>query len=225
MKIRIITLFPEMFNGPFSHSILERAQKNGIFEIEYINLRGFGIGSHYQVDDTPYGGGPGMVLKVDVMAKAIKAAKKDFSKTKIILLTPQGSVLNQEKAMDLTLEKELILICGHYEGFDERIRELVDLEISIGKYILTGGEIPAMVLVDCIARLLPGTLGREESSYSESFSSDHLIEYPQYTRPEIYEGQAIPTVLKLGNHQDIALWRKSQAILKSEKYKKFDGLK
>ncbi|MEI7690115.1 MAG: tRNA (guanosine(37)-N1)-methyltransferase TrmD [bacterium] len=223
MKIRIITLFPEMFRGPFSCSILGRAQEKGTIEIEYINLRDFGVGPRRQIDDTPYGGGPGMIIKVDVMAKAIESAKKNFQLAQTVLLTPQGKVFNQETATNFAAEKEIIFICGHYEGFDERIRTMVDHEVSIGKYILTGGEIPAMVIVDSISRLVPGVLGQDSSSVSESFSADHLLEYPQYTRPDDYNGQKVPNILKSGNHHEIENWRASQASIKSKKYKKIDG--
>jgi len=223
MKIRIITLFPEMFRGPLSCSIISRAQEKGIIDIEYINLRDFGIGPRHQVDDTPYGGGAGMIIRADVMAKALERAKENFSLAQTVLLTPQGKVYNQETATNLAEKNEIILVCGHYEGFDERIREMVDCEISIGRFILTGGELPAMVIVDSISRLIPGVLGQDDSSLSESFSDDHLIEYPQYTRPDKCNGLMVPDLLKSGNHQEISKWRETQSLKKSKKYKEIDG--
>ena len=219
MKYKIITLFPEMFEGPLTASILPRAQKDGLLEFEFINLRDFGLGSRRQVDDTPYGGGAGMVLRVDVVADAIAAARsKDKNqKSKVILLTPQGEIFNQKKAEFFAKTcEEIILVCGHYEGFDERIRSLVDEEVSIGEYVLTGGEIPAMVLIDSISRLIPGVLGTQESLDTESFSEGHLLEYPQYTRPEIYHGTKVPEILLSGHHAKIAAWRKTKALEKTK---------
>ncbi len=223
MKFIIITLFPEMFKGPLTESILPRAQKNGLVHFDFLNLRDFGLGSRKKVDDTPYGGGAGMVLRVDVMAEAIAAAKSKIKnqKSKVILLTPQGKVFNHSKAVELSQKYEaLILVCGHYEGFDERIRNLVDEEISIGEYVLTGGEIPAMVLIDSISRLLPGVLGTTESLNAESFTDGQLLEYPQYTRPDDYDNLTVPEILKSGNHAEIETWRKAQSIAKSQIYKK-----
>jgi tRNA (guanine37-N1)-methyltransferase len=218
MKFIIITLFPEMFEGPFSESILKRAIKEKKIEVEFINLRDFGLGSRKQVDDTPYGGGAGMVLRVDVMDQAIRKAKSQSKKGKVLLLTPQGQKFSQRFAGDFA-EKgdDLILICGHYEGFDERIRSLADMEISIGEYVLTGGEIPAMVIVDCVSRLIPGVLGKEESLEAESFKDGKLLEYPQYTRPEIFEGKKVPDILLSGNHQKIDEWRREKAKEKTKK--------
>jgi tRNA (guanine37-N1)-methyltransferase len=216
MRVAIITLFPEMFNGPFSSSILKIAQEKGLIEISYISLRDFGLGKRKQVDDTPYGGGPGMVLRVDVMAEAINFAKNKLVGAKTILLTPQGQTFNQEKARALSAS-DLILISGHYEGYDERIRGLVDEEISIGDYVLTGGEIPAMVLVDSVARLIPGVLGKEESYLFESYSDSHLLEHPQYTRPEEWQGQKVPDILLSGNHQEIKKWRDEKSRDKTKK--------
>jgi len=207
MNFHILTLFPEMFEGPFSESIIKRGIQKGLLEINFYNLRDYGLGKHKQVDDTPYGGGAGMVIKVDVIDKAITdiklKIKKKISKSpktkdhipKTILLTPQGERLHQSKVKELVNSKitDFILICGHYEGFDERIRNLVDEEISIGDYILTGGEIPAMVLVDSISRLIPGVLGKEASFAEESFENN-LLEYPHYTRPEDYN--AAPAALR-----------------------------
>lgn len=215
MKITILTLFPEMFTGFLAESIIGRAQKNGLVEIETVNLRDWGIGKHKQVDDTPYGGGAGMVLKVDVMVKAIQDIKLKNPETKVILLTPQGQVFSQNLAKNLAKSKnDLILVCGHYEGFDERIRNYVDEEISIGDYVLTGGELAAAVVTDAVIRLLPGVLGKDESSEDESFS-EGFLEYPQYTRPEEFEGKKVPPVLLSGNHAEITKWRKAEATKKT----------
>ncbi|MCE7897621.1 MAG: tRNA (guanosine(37)-N1)-methyltransferase TrmD [bacterium] len=218
MRIDIITLFPEFFDGLKKHSIVGRAIDNEKVELHTHNLREWAVDSYGTVDDHPYGGGPGMVLKVDVMHAAIKAVKekvKDFD-GKVILLTPQGKVYKQKKALELAKEKNIILICGHYEGFDERIREYVDLEISVGDYVLTGGEIPAMILVDSVSRLLPGVLGDDASSHDESHS-EGLLEYPQYTRPAKYDNKGVPEILLSGDHPKIDAWRKEQAIIKTQK--------
>lgn len=196
-----------MFEGPFGTSMLKKAQDKNLLEIKHINLRDFGIGPRKQVDDTPYGGGDGMVLMPGPVIEAIEAAKKEDKKAKVILLTPQGKTYKQADAKRLSEEKSLILVCGHYEGFDERIREFVDEQISIGDYVLTGGEIPAMVLVDSVARLIPGVLGGENSAADESFSDGKTKEYPHYTRPDDFRGKKVPEVLKSGNHEEIAKWR------------------
>ncbi len=220
MKFDIITLFPEMFKGPFSESIIKRAQEDNFIEINYHNLRDFATNKHKTVDDTPYGGGQGMVLKVDVMDRAISTVKSKVesrkSKVRTILMTPQGERLNQDKVRELA-EKydELILITGHYEGFDERIREnLVDEEISIGDFVLTGGELPAMILVDAISRMVPGVLAEgsadEESFMQKNDDGQYLKEYPQYTKPTEYNGWAVPEILKSGDHKKIADWRNSK---------------
>lgn len=218
MKISVITLFPEMFSGPFEYSIIKRAIDRKIVEIEYINIRNFGIGKHKIVDDKPYGGGVGMLLKVDVLEKAIfkaKCAKGKKCKEKTILLDASGKLFKQKKAKALTKIDHLILICAHYEGVDERVRKFVDEEISIGDYILTGGEIPAMVVIDTVVRLLKNVLGKDESSQQESFNP--ILEYPQYTRPSIHKGQKVPQVLLLGNHEKIKNWREEKALKKTKK--------
>ncbi|MFA6963797.1 MAG: tRNA (guanosine(37)-N1)-methyltransferase TrmD [Patescibacteria group bacterium] len=215
MKFDIITLFPEMFVGPFSESILKKAQNKDLIKINFHNLRNWATDAHGTVDDTPYGGGAGMVLKIDVMDKALEAVKSDKaegSKEKIILLSPKGRRLNQDIVRDLAQYDRLILLCGHYEEFDERIREnLVDDDISLGDFVLTGGEIPAMALVDSVSRLVPGVL-KEGSPDEESFmqkdeSDNFLLEYPQYTRPVEYKGWKVPEVLQSGNHGEIDKWR------------------
>ncbi len=225
MKISILTLFPEMFQGVFDHSILKLVQEKKLLTVSFVNIRHFGIGKHQLVDDTPYGGGVGMVMRVDVMDKAIASAKCNYScRERVILLDPQGETYSQQKAKTLATLDHLILLCGRYEGVDERVRDLVDEEISIGDYVLTGGEIPAMAVVDSVVRLLPKALGKDESSQDESFSNYTLdakrytlLEYPQYTRPSAYEGVHVPDILLSGDHQKIAQWRKRQALKKTEK--------
>jgi tRNA (guanine37-N1)-methyltransferase len=223
MKFVIITLFPEMFDGVLSSSILKRAQEKGIVEFEFLNLRDFGIGMRKQVDDTPYGGGVGMVLRVDVISEAIESAKLRIQKKKykVLLMTPQGKRITQAKLQQCAnYPGDYIIICGHYEGFDERIRSLTDEEISIGDYILTGGEIPAMVLADGISRLLSGVLGNEDSHEDETHSEKGRVEYPHYTRPVDWRGMTVPDVLISGNHEKIIDWRKHQSLLKTNRLKK-----
>jgi len=209
IRVDIITLFSSMFEGPFATSMLKKAQDRGLAEINFIDLRQFGLGKHRQVDDTPYGGGDGMVLKPEPVYSAVESvASKD---SKIILLTPQGKTYDQPMAKKLSKLQHIILVCGHYEGFDERIRKLADYQISIGDYILTGGEIPAMVLVDSIVRLIPGVLGGENSAEEESFSDGKNLEHPQYTRPEKFQGMRVPKVLLSGDHGVIKKWRHEQS--------------
>lgn len=220
MRIDILTLFPEFFDGLKSHSIVGRAIGSGKVELYTHNLREWAVDSYGTVDDHPYGGGPGMVLRFDVMLRALTDIKtklqvESSSSSKVILLTPQGQVYKQAAALELSKIDNLILICGHYEGFDERIREYVDLEISIGDYVLTGGEIPAMILVDSVARLLPGVLGDDTSSHDESHS-EGLLEYPQYTRPPEHDGKTVPEILLSGNHPKIDEWRREQAIVRTK---------
>jgi tRNA (guanine37-N1)-methyltransferase len=211
MKITILTLFPEMFQGPFDVSIIKRAKEKKLVEIAYINIRDFGIGKHKLVDDTPYGGGKGMVLRVDVLHKAIeKARDKKLKKNvqKVVLLGAHGKTYNQKKAEDFSKLKHLIIICGHYEGFDERIKNFVDEEISIGDFILTGGEIPAMLITDSVIRLIKGVLS-DGSAALESFSP--FLEHPQYTKPQEYEDLSVPEILLSGNHKLIDVWRKKES--------------
>lgn len=206
-----------MFIGPFSSSILKRAREKKLLDIHCINIRDYGVGKHRTVDDTPYGGGVGMLLRVDVVVAALEHArcKKRGCKERVILLDAGGKTFIQQYANDLTFFDHLIFICGHYEGFDARIFDFVDETISIGDYILTGGEIPAMVVVDTLARLLPGVLGKNESAKDESFqlqSSDtSFLEYPQYTKPALYKKRAVPRVLLSGHHKNIATWRKQES--------------
>lgn len=211
LKIDILTIFPDIFKPVLNESIIKRAQESGRVKIAVHNLRDYSQDKHRKIDDRPFGGGPGMVFKPEPIFEAIKKIRSKSRKAKVILLSPQGKVLNQKLAEKLSKDRHLILICGHYEGIDERVRlRLVDEEISIGDYILTGGELPAMILVDTVVRLVPGVLGDEKSIESESFSQN-LLEYPQYTRPANYKGIKVPKVLLSGDHQAIAKWRKEQA--------------
>lgn len=207
---KIITLFPEMFDKVFGQSMLWKAEKNGLAKFETVDLREFGLGPRKKVDDTIYGGGDGMLLMCDPVAAAIEVARRDLPNAKIIITSPRGVAWTQKQASDFAASDEnYIILCGHYEGFDERIFSLVDYEVSLGDFVLTGGEIPAMAIVDSITRLIPGVLGGENSAVDESFSEDGLLEYPQYTRPEVWNGMAVPEVLLSGNHAEIAKWRTS----------------
>ncbi len=209
MKFDVLTIFPEMF-ASLEHSILGRAQENNLIDINLINIRDFSKDKHKKVDDTPYGGGAGMVMKADVVYDSY-CSIKNKDNAKVIYMSPQGNVLNQEKVEKLSKEKHLILLCGHYEGIDQRIiNEIVDEEISIGDYVLTGGEIPAMVLIDSVCRYVEGVITKE-SIGEESFSNG-LLEYPQYTRPETFKDQNVPEVLRSGNHQNIKKWRREQSL-------------
>ena len=213
MKIDILTLFPNMFDGVFQESILKRAIDDGKIEINLINFRDFTNDPHNKVDDTPYGGGAGMVLMAQPIFDCVKSIRKENSK--VILLTPDGIPYKQKMAYDLCSEEHLILICGHYEGFDERIRSICDMEISIGDYVLTGGEVPAMVLVDSVARLIPGVIN-ERSHLGDSFSESYLLDYPTYTKPRVFEGMEVPEVLVSGDHKRIAEYRLEESIKKTK---------
>ena len=208
MKIDILTLFPNMFNDVFNESIIKRAKDNKLIDINIIDFREYSKDPHKKVDDTPYGGGAGMVLTCQPIFDAVKDLKKDNSK--VILLTPSGKLYKESIAYDLSKEEHLIIICGHYEGFDERIRTLADIEISIGDYVLTGGEIAACVLVDSITRLIPGVIN-EDSHINDSFNN-YLLDYPTYTKPSVYEGLEVPEVLISGDHKKIDEWRKQKQI-------------
>jgi tRNA (guanine37-N1)-methyltransferase len=212
MKIDVLTLFPQIFTSTFEESIIKRAQDRSLVKINIANIRDFAQNKHQQVDDYPYGGGPGMVMRADVLHRAL-----DYYQTPaswLIYLSPQGQLLNQAKVRELARKQHLILLCGHYEGIDERVVHRFHEEISIGDYILTGGEIPAMVLIDATVRLIPGVLGDEESLAEESFSYG-LLEYPHYTRPRVYEEQEVPPVLLSGHHENIRRWRKKQSLLRT----------
>ena len=208
MKIDILTLFPNMFNGIFEESIINRAISSGKVEINLVDFRKYSSDPHHKVDDTPYGGGAGMVLSIQPIYDCLKDIRSDDSK--VILLTPRGEVYKQSMAYDLSHEKHLIIICGHYEGFDERIRSLCDLEISIGDFVLTGGEIPAMVLVDSVTRLIPGVI-MEDSHINDSFNNN-LLDYPTYTKPRIFEGMEVPEVLLSGDHKKIEEYRRNESL-------------
>jgi len=219
MIISIITLFPEMFESPFSHSIIKKALDKKKIYVNYVSIRDFGIGRHKVVDDKPYGGGKGMIIRVDVLNKAIQSTKeKRLIKKgqKVILLTPTGKTFNQKKAQDLSLLKHLILVCGHYEGMDNRIEKFVDEKISIGDFIVTGGEIPAMLIVDAVARLSKGVLKAgvtEKESFSPSLPArEAFLEYPQYTKPRLYKNLRVPKVLLSGNHKEIDDWRQKESV-------------
>ena len=209
MRFDVLTLFPEMFE-PVKQSILGRAEADKLLEINLINIRDFSKDVHKHVDDTPYGGGAGMVIKPDVVYDAFKSI--DSKNAKCIYMSPQGKVLTQSKCKELAKEEHLIILCGHYEGIDQRVLDqIVDEEISIGDYVLTGGELPAMCLIDGVSRYVPGVLS-EGSTDEESFSNENLLEYPQYTRPEEFEGVKVPEVLLSGNHKKIAEWRREKSL-------------
>jgi len=214
MKIDYLTLFPEMFDGVLNHSILKRAQDKNIIEVNTVNFRDYAENKHNQVDDYPYGGGQGMVLKPEPVFNAMKDLKHT-DKTRVILMCPQGRPFSQAIAEELSEAEHIVFICGHYEGYDERIREnLVTDEISMGDYVLTGGELPAMTMTDAIVRLIPGVLGNEQSHQDDSFS-DGLLEFPQYTRPREYKGMTVPDVLLSGNHANIEKWRYEQKLIRT----------
>ena len=214
MKIDILTIFPNMFDNIFNESIIKRAVENDIVGINIVNFRDYSDDPHKKVDDTPYGGGAGMVLAPGPIFNCVEELKTKDSK--VILLTPDGIPYKQKNAYDLSKEKHLIIICGHYEGFDERIRSLADIEISIGDYVLTGGEIPAMVLVDSIVRLLPGVIN-EQSHLEDSFNHNYLLDYPTYTKPRVFRGMEVPEVLTSGDHAKINKWRQEESIKKTKK--------
>lgn len=214
MLLQILTLFPEMFNGPFQSSILKRAQEQRLVEFRIWNFRDYTNDKHRTVDDVPYGGGDGMVLKPEPIISCLRAVQKDNPPAKVVLLTPQGELFKQSIAKELASEEHLIFICGHYEGFDERIRSWVHRELSIGDYVLTGGELAAMVVSDATVRLIPGSLGSDTSAEFDSFAGN-VLEYPQYTRPYEYEGMIVPEILLSGHHARIEEWRRKQALLRT----------
>lgn len=212
MRIDVISLFPEMFTGVLTSSILKRAQEAAIIAVNVINPRDFTTDKHHIVDDYPFGGGAGMVMKPDPIYQAIAACGNSTSKRRVILLCPGGVQFNQEKARELAQYEQLIFVCGHYEGVDERVKQyMVDESISIGDYVLTGGELPAMVIIDAVARMLPGVLGAADGAEHDSFYHG-LLEYPQYTRPRSFQGWEVPEVLVSGDHAKIARWRRKQSL-------------
>lgn len=216
MKIDILTLFPEMFTGFVETSIIKRAIDDGYIEINIHNIRDYSLDKHKRVDDYPYGGGAGMVLMCEPIFRAIDDLKTE--KSLVIMMSPSGTTFKQQIAKKLSTKNHLILLCGHYEGFDERIRTIVDMELSIGDYVLTGGELPAMVITDTITRLIPGVISKE-SLDSESFN-DGLLDYPNYTRPEVFRGMKVPEVLLSGHHKNIEIYRQNQRIAKTHEIRK-----
>jgi tRNA (guanine37-N1)-methyltransferase len=219
MQIDILCLFPETFVSPFNQSIIKRAREQGLVNIVIHNIRDYTSDRHHTVDDYSYGGGPGMVLKPEPIFETVEAVKEKLGviEVPVILLSPQGRLFSQSVAQELAIHPHLMLICGHYEGFDERVCEyLATDEISIGDYVLSGGESAALVVVDAMVRLIPGVLGSDDSASSDSHSNG-LLEYPQYTRPQVYRGWSVPSVLLSGNHGEIARWRRRQAILRTAK--------
>jgi len=218
VNIYVLTLFPEMITGGLSHSVIGRGIASGLINIECINIRDFADNKHAKADDYPYGGGAGMVMLAQPVYDAYLFAKRQAQPgARTIYLTPQGTVFNQQTARNLADEKDLILLCGHYEGIDERvIEEIAPEEISVGDFILTGGELPAMVLIDAVCRLIPGVLGGEASAVSESFT-DGLLEYPQYTRPEVWRGRKVPDVLLSGHHKNVDDWRAEQSLERTKR--------
>lgn len=217
-KFQVITLFPEMTTGVFNNSMMWKAQKDGIVELTTVNLREFGLGPRRQVDDTPYGGGDGMLLMVEPLWKAVEFAKSQDETAKVVLMSPRGQRWKQAKAQkEADDDRGMIFICGRYEGVDERILELVDEQWSIGDFVLTGGELAAMMMIDSIVRLIPGVLGGEKSAEIESFSDGETLEFPQYTRPEEFKGLRVPDVLLSGHHGKIAEWRAEQSRILTNK--------
>ncbi len=211
MKFDILTLFPNMFSSPLRESILGKAVEKELIQIQTINIRDFTVDKHQVVDDAPYGGGQGMVMKVEPIARAIESVKSQYPSAWTIYLTPQGKPFDQDSVRRLSTQPHLVLLCGRYEGVDERAREFIDEEISIGDYVLTGGELAAMVLIDAVSRFIPGVLGSDRSADEDSFFNS-LLEYPQYTRPVDFRGRRVPEVLLSGNHSAISLWRRREAI-------------
>ncbi|MDR2018637.1 MAG: tRNA (guanosine(37)-N1)-methyltransferase TrmD [Syntrophobacterales bacterium] len=214
MIFTIFTLFPGLFASPLQESIIKKAADKGILQFNIVNIRDFAEDIHKTCDDSSYGGGPGMVMKVGPIHRAVDYVEKNLGRSKTILLTPQGRIFDQSMAERFSMLSHVSLICGRYEGVDERVLTFVDEEISIGDYILSGGEVAALVLIDAISRCIPGVLGNEQSAVSESFH-EHLLEYPQYTRPEEWEDMAVPPVLLSGNHEEIRKWRRQEAIKKT----------
>ena len=231
MKIDVLTTFPEMFVGPLDYSMVKRAREAGILDFRVVNLRDYTHDRHKTVDDRPFGGGPGMLLKPEPIFEAVENLATE--KTRVLMMTPSGRPFNQPLARELSQEEHLLILCGAYEGFDERVRTLVDDEISIGDYVLTNGAMPAMIIIDAVTRLLPGVLGDEQSSADESFShpAGAALEYPHYTRPAEFRGMKVPDVLLSGNHAEIEKWRREQARKRTEerrpdllKEKRSDGV-
>ena len=219
MRIDILSIFPEMFSSVLSASMLGRAAAKGILEFHTHNIRDYSESKHKNTDDYPFGGGAGMVMMAQPIFDCISAIENEVGEGKSIsriVMTPRGRRLTPEIAMELAREENILILAGHYEGIDERVMELIDDEISIGDYVLTGGELPAMVLIDCLSRFIPGVLGSSESTEDESFSGSGLLEYPHYTRPSVFRGREVPAVLLNGNHAEINKWRRQQALIKTK---------
>ncbi len=220
MRFDVLTLFPDIFSGYLSQSILKLAIERGLVEVMLWNIRDWATGRHRAVDDRPFGGGPGMVLRCEPVFACVEAVQAKAEPGRLIMLTPQGRRLDQRLVVELAAEKRIMLLCGRYEGFDERIRVgLAPTEISIGDYVTSGGEVPAMVMIDAVARLVPGVLGDEASAQDESFGESGLIEYPHYTRPREFRGMRVPDILLKGDHQEIARWRRRQAELRTRQHR------
>jgi tRNA (guanine37-N1)-methyltransferase len=215
VRVDLVTLFPELFEQFLATSFVGRARSGGQLEVRLKSPRDFGLGKHKSVDDTPYGGGSGMVMRVDVLVATMESLDDAQPKSRRILMTPQGKPFDQATAARLAAEPALMLVCGRYEGFDERVRSFVDEELSLGDFVMTGGEVAAMAVIEATVRLLPGVLGNFESTREESHGDEGLLEYPQYTRPAEFRGQTVPEVLAGGNHAEIAKWRREQAVAKT----------
>jgi len=214
---QVLTLFPEFFTSPLSCSIPKRAIEAGIAAVDCIQIRDFAIDKHRKVDDVPYGGGPGMLMKPEPVVAAIREARSRRSDTRVVMMTPSGVPFTQEKALDYAASSSITLLCGRYEGFDERIVDYVDEELSLGNYVLSGGEPAALCVLDAVIRLLPGVLGSPESAVLDSFTEEGILDWPHYTRPELFEGKKVPDVLLSGNHAEIDKWRREQALARSHK--------
>jgi len=218
--IQVLTLFPEFFDSPLRCSIPKRAIADQLAKVDCIQIRDFATGKHKHVDDAPYGGGPGMLMKPEPVVAAIREARQRQPGTHVVMLTPTGNKFTQGKALQYIKKESVTLLCGRYEGFDERIADYVDEELSLGDYVLSGGEPAAMCVIDAMIRLLPGVLGSAESAVLDSFTEDGILDWPHYTRPEVFEGKAVPSVLLSGDHAKIEAWRLEQARLRSQKYKR-----
>jgi len=214
MIFTVLTLFPGIFDSPLKESITKKAIEKGLISFNIINIRNFAYDAHKTCDDAPYGGGPGMVMKIEPIYRAMEHLEKTIGKPRYVLLSPQGRIFDEDTAVRYSHSKHICLVCGRYEGLDERVLNLVDEEVSIGDYVLSGGEIPALVLIDAITRCIPGVLGNEQSSIDESFSGG-LLEYPQYTRPDTFLDMEVPPVLLSGNHEEIQKWRRREALKKT----------
>lgn len=220
MNYHVLTLFPEMVENGLNTSIIGRAMEKGLLSLNTVNIRDYAGNKHGKVDDYPYGGGAGMVMQAEPVYQAYQAVRQKISSTpRVVYLTPQGSVFTQEKAKELAKEEDLVFLCGHYEGVDERVlEEIVTDYLSVGDYVLTGGELPAMVIIDAVSRMVPGVLSNESSASEESFSGN-LLEYPQYSRPEVWRDKAVPSVLLSGHHGNVEKWRREQSVMRTAKWR------